>query len=268
MAAGLAPRSPATARGESKSLVKGVAILDALAGAPPDGLTLAELVRRTGVTKATAHRLLGTLADAGLVQALGEGRHRLGPRCLALGDAFVAGLDVRAAALGPLRRLAQDVKETCHLGVLSDDRVTYIDKVDSSHPVRMISRVGATAPAAITALGRALLATSPPDVVEAVLARPIPAPTPRTVTDVPTLRAYLTDVRRLGFAVDDVEHEEGIRCVAAPVLDHTGWACAAISVSSPAYRVTITDVRDLGARVRDAAATIGGLLGHDPARRG
>ncbi len=247
--------------GESKALVKGITTLDALA-AEPAGLSLVEVAHATDLPKATAHRLLATLANGGLVRQLGDGRYGLGSHCLALGQAYLHSIDLRTEALVELRRLVAETGETCHLGILSEDRIVYIEKLDSPHPIRMYSRVGATNPAATTSLGKAILAFSPEDVLESVYAHGIPQRTAATVTDVAEARERLVEIRRQGFAVDDVENEEGIRCVAAPILDHQAQPVAGISISGPEHRVTRERVDELGAAVRGAAERVSRGLGY------
>lgn len=250
----------AAATGETKALVKAVAALDALLD-EPRGRSLADLARATGLSKATAHRLLAGLLDAGLVRALGEGRYALGPRCLVLGAGFLAGVDLRREALPAIRELAERTGETVHLGVLSGNQVVYIEKVDSRHPIRLQSRVGATQPALSTGLGRAILAHAGPAVTEPVLAAGIEPRTASTVTDPGALRALLARVRETGVALDDVENEPGVRCVAAPVLDHEGRPVAAISVTGPEQRVTLARARRLGPLVRAAAEAVSRRMG-------
>jgi IclR family acetate operon transcriptional repressor len=251
---------PTTATGETKALVKAVAALDALL-AEPDGRSLAELARATGLSKATAHRLLAGLADAGLVRALGEGRYALGPRCLVLGAGFLAGVDLRREALPTLHELAERTGETVHLGVLSGTQVVYIEKVDSRHSIRLQSHVGATQPAISTGLGRALLAHAEPEAVDAALAGGVELRTPNTLTDPDALRALLARVRDAGVAIDDVENEPGVRCVAAPLLDHAGRAVAAVSVTGPEQRITPAEARRLEPAVRGAAQEISRRMG-------
>ena len=247
--------------GEAKTLVKGITTLNALA-AEPAGLSLVEIAHATDLPKATAHRLLTTLVNAGLVRPLGNGRYGLGSHCFELGQAYLHGIDLRTEALVEMRRLVSDTGETCHLGILSDDRIVYIEKLDSPHPIRMYSRVGATNPAATTSLGKAILAFAPEDVVESVFAHGIPKRTPATVTDVAEARRLLLDIRRTGFAIDDVENEEGIRCVAAPILDHESQPVAGISISGPEHRLTRERVDALGAAVRSAAERVSNGLGY------
>ncbi|ADB53088.1 IclR family transcriptional regulator [Conexibacter woesei] len=262
-----AASAPARATGETKALVKAVAALDALLERP-DGLALAELARATGLSKPTTHRLLAGLLDAGLVRSAGDGRYALGSRCLVLGAGFLAGIDLRREALPTLHELAAETGETCHLGVLSGTEVVYIEKVDSRHAIRMHSRVGATAPAVSTGLGRALLSRADADVVDAVLAAAagpdglLPQRTPQTITDPAALRALLAAAREEGVAIDDVQNEPGIRCVAAPILDHAGVTVAALSVSGPETRITPAEAQRLIPLVREAARTASRRLGH------
>ncbi|MDW5598509.1 IclR family transcriptional regulator [Conexibacter stalactiti] len=254
------------ASGEAKALVKGIALLDVLL-AQPDGRSLAELARATGLPKPTAHRLLGSLLAAGLVRATDDGGYALGPRCLALGSGFLDGIDLRREALPALRALSEQTGETCHLGVLAwagggaRPEVVYIEKVDSRHSIRMQSRVGATQPALTTGLGRALLSLADEATVAAALAAGVEPRTPNTTTDPDALRALLAAARERGVALDDVENEAGIRCVAAPIVDHTGAAVAALSVSGPEMRVKPAQTERFVPLVRAAAAEVSRRLG-------
>lgn len=247
--------------GEAKALVKGIAALNAIAAAPA-GLGLMAIARAADLPKATAHRLLATLVDAQLVRTLGEGRYALGNRCLSLGDAFLESVDMRVEAVAEMRGLVEATGETCHLGILSGHHIVYIEKLDSPHAVRMYSRVGATNPAPTTSLGKAILAFSGDDVLDDVYSAPIPQRTPATVTDPAEARRRLGDVRRRGFAIDDVENEDGIRCVAAPILDHDGAAAGALSISGPAERVTRDRIEELGSAVRATAEAVSRRLGY------
>jgi len=246
--------------GEAKTLLKGIAILNAIAE-QPEGLTLADVTRTADVTKATAHRLLASLQDAGLVRPLGQGRYGLGSHCLVLGEAFLAALDLRQESLQALRELVEVTGETVHLGILTGEQIVYIEKLDSPHAVRMYSRVGATNPATTTSLGKAILAFSPASVLDAVYASPIPRRTANTVTDPEEARRHLEQVRERGFSIDDVENEEGIRCVAAPILDHHGVAVGGISISGPEQRVTSERIPELGAAVRSAGEQVSRRIG-------
>lgn len=246
--------------GAAKTLVKGVMLLN-LVMEHPQGITLAELSRLAELPKPTAHRVLGVLVDEGLLRTDSVGTYRLGTQCLVLGMAFLNALDLRQESRDLLADLLHHTGETCHLGVLDGDRIVYIEKVESSHAVRMHSSIGSTGPVHSTGLGKAMLAHSEPGVIEAVIAKGLPPRTPQTITAADKLRAHLAEVRRRGFAVDDIENEEGIRCVGAPVFDHNGGVVAGISVAGPTYRITFDRIDEIGDQVRRAALELSRRIG-------
>jgi len=231
------------------------------------GLTLAECTRLLGCSKPTAHRILHTLAARGFLRVDAErGRYTLGATNLRLGMAFLERLDLRAEALPLLRQLAHRTGETVHLGVLDRCDVVYIEKVESKHAVRMFSRIGNTMPAYSTGVGKAILAFLPPEELEEVLPAKLEARTPATITDRAELLRHLEEVRRRGYSTDDIENEEGIRCVGAPVFDHAGVVCAGISIAGPATRVTPDRFPELGELVRETALAVSSRVGFHPAR--
>ncbi|WP_166791685.1 IclR family transcriptional regulator, partial [Cryobacterium frigoriphilum] len=226
----------------------------------PEGIGLAELSRETRITMTTAHRLLATLRKRNLVRETTGGLQALGATTLVLSGAFLEGLDVRAEARPFLVQLRDDTTETCHLGVLASSQIVYIDKIDSTQRVRMVSRIGATGPAFSTAIGKALLAHSSDEVVtdvlrETDLQRDEPL-------DGDSLRATLAQDLARGFSTDLEEGERGICCVGAAILDHSGRVVAAMSVSTPRERFDGEHLDVLGARVREAAAGASRALGY------
>jgi DNA-binding IclR family transcriptional regulator len=245
----------------AKNLAKGLSILN-LISRRADGLTLSEVSRLSDVPKATAHRLISVLSEYGMVRANSEDKYLVGPQCLVLGNLFLSGLNLRQEAQDILRKLSQETLETCHLGIKDGTQIVYIEKVESPHPVRMYSRVGATNPVHSTALGRAILAYCDEEAVEAVISSGLERRTANTITEPERFRAYLVEVKRHGFAVDDIENEDGIRCVAAPVFSHTGEVVAGISVSGPEQRVTADRLNDLGLKVAASAVDLSKRLGY------
>lgn len=244
-----------------KALVKGLLILQEIAE-HRDGLSLADINRLTAIPKPTVLRLVQPLLDHRLLQLDAEGNYRLGAQCLVLGTSFIEGVDLRAEALDVLADLVSHAGETCHLGVLDGVRVVYIEKVESSHAVRMHSQIGRTNPAYCTGLGKAMLSHAPDDTVEQVIAAGLEPRTPQTITDAAVLRTDLRAARERGFAIDDVENEEGIRCVASPVLDARGRVVAGISIAGPTYRVTQDRLDELGARVQTGAHELSKRIGY------
>jgi DNA-binding IclR family transcriptional regulator len=180
---------------------------------------------------------------------------------LRLGEAYLAGIDLRSVARPILEELVADTGETAHLVVFDEPYVVYVDKVDSPSAVRMHSRVGGRMPLYCTAAGKAMLAWLPDDVVDRVLAEPTPARTAHTLTSAGAVRADLEVIRARGWSLDDVENEAEIRCVGAAIFDRSGAVVAACSLSGPDQRITSERAYDLGPRVRAAADAIGRCLG-------
>lgn len=254
-------------RNSSASLRRALALLDYLGSAEvgPAGAAIAEIATGTGLNKSTALRLLAPLAEFRLVEQDRDRKlWRLGPQTAYLGQVYLERLDLRRVAHAGLKELASSTGETAHLVVLDVPEVVYIDKVESDSSVRMISRIGARQPAHSSGVGKAFLAFGPEDIVAAVIAAGLPARTPRTITDEASLRAELDWIRSVGYAVDDVENEADIRCVAAPVFSAAGDVCAALSVAGPTSRVTSERVEDLAVHVRRAAEQVTKRLGGRP----
>ena len=201
-------------------------------------LSLNSLATRTGIPKATAFRLLSTLEQSGFVSKVGAEYH-LGIKCLVLGNIVAADLDLREKAHPHLVTLRDATRETTHVAVLHQWNVVYVDRVPSPQPVGfMQSRAGAILPAHCTALGKTLLAHLPEaDVAAWADTAHFEALTPYTHTSATPLLAELRQIRERGYAVDEQEHEIGVRCIAAPIRNHRGAVVAAISVAGPEYRM-------------------------------
>ncbi|MQA27909.1 MAG: helix-turn-helix domain-containing protein, partial [Micromonosporaceae bacterium] len=238
-------RVDTASRNNSSSLRRALGVLDYLAS-DPAGADLGELSGGLGLPKPTLLRLLAPLREARLVEPHGEsGRYRLGPQTARLGQLYLERMDLRAVAAGALKRLASTCGETAHLGVPDPPWVVYVDKVECAHPVRMVSRIGARQPMHSTALGKAWLAHAGEEAVARVIDAGLERRTPGTITAPSRLREELSRVRATGHAVDDVENERDIRCVAAPLFDHTRRPVAAVSVAGPDFRLTAARVPEL-----------------------
>ncbi|HEY8425745.1 MAG TPA: IclR family transcriptional regulator [Limnochordales bacterium] len=249
-----------------QSVERAVRLLDVLAR---HDAGISDLARATGLHKATVHRLIKTLLRLGLVELAPDGvRYRLGLRLLELGGRVLARLDVREVARPYLADLRDRTRLTVHMAVLDGTDVVYVEKLDSPANLRMASFVGTRSPAYCTALGKAILAVLPEQEREAILQRTRLLPrTPQTITTVEALRQDLAATRARGFAVDNVENEEGIRCVGAPVFGHGGRVVASVSVSGPIFSVTPDRVDELGRAVVETAGAISHALGYGGSSR-
>ncbi|WP_046468429.1 IclR family transcriptional regulator [Allosalinactinospora lopnorensis] len=234
----------------SGSVERALHIIVELSGGPA---TISELGRRLDVHRTTSLRLLRTLEEERFVRRMEDGRYRLGPRMTTLAHAALEGIDVRTAAAGHLRALGDKCGHTIHLAAIEDRGVVYLDKVESRHVIRMYSHVGATAPVHATAVGKAMLAHLPSRERDRLLGEPpYLRCTPNTRTTREDLDADLARTAAQGWALDDVEHEDFIHCVAAPIFDAAGRVAAAVSISVPHM---VLDREGLLALVPDLRAT-------------
>lgn len=230
--------------------------LEALAAAP-HGVSVTELARALGVHKATASRLLGTLAAHGLVERdPSSRRYRLGVRLMSMAGGAFARLPIVSQARPELERLTALTSETSNLAVLDRFHVVYVDQVTPTENVVMASWVGRRTPAHASSSGKVLVAFGDERSREALLTRPLEALTPRTITDPGRLREVLSEVRRRGYALSVGELEDRLVTLAAPVLVE-GRAVAAVSLSGPTYRISPREYAYLARVVMDAAAAIG-----------
>jgi DNA-binding IclR family transcriptional regulator len=165
-------------------------------------------------------------------------------------------------ALPYLEGLVQESGETGHLAVLERGEAIYIEKVETRRALRIPSAMGRGYPAHATSLGKVLLADLGEDEVREITgAHGMASYTRTTTTDVDQLLAELADIREQGFAVDDEEYDEGLRCVGAPIRDHTGRVVAALGIGGPVTRVTPERVDELARLVIDAADGLSRRLG-------
>jgi DNA-binding IclR family transcriptional regulator len=245
----------------TRSVERVLGVLSAFIDAGPE-LTLTQVCEGTGLTPSTAYRLLANLVTAGYVEPSKGSKYRLGLTTIRLAGAALGQLDVRVKSAPLMDALRNRTRETVHLAALDGRRIIYLEKLEGLHAIGLMSsRVGRTAPAHCTALGRVLLASNPQS-AEEILKGPLEAPTPRTIVNPKALRALLAVVKEQGYALDLGEHEPEVRCVAAPIWNHTGAAIAAMSVSGPAQRVEPMLAEGLVTEVVAVARSISGLLGY------
>lgn len=219
-------------------LDRAVSVLKTLSDGKPR--TLTELSRELEINSSTTFRLLAALRSHNLVQLEDTtGHYRLGLACLELSRAYHIGDEIRLAALPEMELLRDETKETVHLGVLDDMEIVYLEKLEGLHAIGLMSsRVGRRAPAHCTGLGKALMAHSPPGFIQENLEQlNLHKFTETTITDEAELVNHLKIIRERGYALDQGEHEQEVRCVAAPIFDQYGETVAAISVSGPRDRI-------------------------------
>jgi DNA-binding IclR family transcriptional regulator len=234
----------------SQSLDRALTLVGELATGPK---TLDELSGVIEVHKSTAMRLLRTLESHRFVQREGVHHYRLGTALFDLANRALEERDVRRSAENALRDLNARTGYTVHLASYEDGEVIYIDKYDSTHPMRMYSRIGRRAPLHCTAVAKVLLADLPEPRRREVAASIDYVPlTANTITTPDAYLAELDRVRAAGYAVDNAEHEDFIHCVAAPIRGARGEVVAAVSMSVPKV---LLDFDGLLGHVPDLLAT-------------
>jgi IclR family pca regulon transcriptional regulator len=229
-----------TARGDHfvQSFERGLAVIRAFGPDDPE-LTLSDVARRTGLTRAAARRFLLTLTDLGYVRTDGK-QFALTPRILELGYAYLSSLSLPEIAEPHLERLAAEVRESSSVSVLDGDEIVYVGRVPTSRIMRVSINVGTRFPAYATSMGRILLAALPDDELDAYLARADIRPlTARAIANRKDLQEELLRIREQGWALVDQELEEGLRSIAAPVRDSGGRIVAAVNVSAHASRASL-----------------------------
>ena len=197
-----------------------------------------EVADRLGLAKSSAHDLLASLAQVGLLGKTEESRYRLGWRLVTLSETLLATTELRREARPVLEELAAQYQETIHLAILDDTKVVYVDKLEGKQAVRVeLTSLGTHLYPHCTALGKVLLAYRPEaDVRRIIKTNGLQRFTPNTITDEGELEQNLTKIRKQGYAYDLEEILPDLCCVGAPIYNHTGHAIAAISMSIPAYR--------------------------------
>jgi DNA-binding IclR family transcriptional regulator len=237
-------------------------LLDALAS-QQDPVSLKALSEVTGLHPSTAHRILNDLAIGRLVDRPEAGSYRLGMRLLELGNLVKARLDVRDAALGPMRDLHKLTHQPVNLSVRQGDEIVYIERTYSERSgMQVVRAVGGRAPLHLTSVGKLFLANDEPQRVRAYATRTgLTGHTRNSLTDLALLERELDKIRKTSISRDDEELELGVRCMAAGIYDDQGRLVAGLSVSAPADRLEESWLD----RVKETAARISSALGHGTA---
>ena len=222
-----------------------------------------ELGRKLGVHKATASRLVATLAERGFVERdPATEKYRLGFGLIALAGAAMGGNDLVRTARPIVEDLADRTHETVNLGVVSGDAVVYIDQVTGTRSIVSVNWVGQRTPLHCTSNGKVLLASMSEAERTRLLEGDLDRLTPKTITDRKVLRSQFSEIVARGYAQTMEELEEGLNAVAAPIRGIGGDVVAALSVSGPAFRMHGVDLPRFGRATAEAAAVISRRLGY------
>lgn len=247
--------------GKSTATDKVLNLLEA-AAAPGWPHRLGTIAQAAGVPKASAHRILRGLVSGDYLTTAEDGMYAPGPRLRALAAMLGHEGDPDDSIRAQISLLSQRTGNTVHVAVRSGDTATYTHKVAAPRPVQMASQLGGQLALHSTAIGKCILSGLREDELAAVAERTgLPARTPRTITGLEELRTELDHVREQGFAVDDEENEENIRCIGAPILDASGAVIGAVSVSTLTFLVPARELLGWANLVTAAAAALAEHLG-------
>jgi DNA-binding IclR family transcriptional regulator len=226
-------------QGQIQSLDRAFTLIEIIAKAN-EPLSLKTITELSDLPKPTVYRILSSLEAWGYVEQDNQnGCYKLGTKFLLLGTKVQESIEIKQIARPYLKELNNETNETIFLGVLDKGRGLYIDKLDSTHSVRLVSRIGSRNYLHSTSLGKSLMSGLSNEAILKIMdEQGMPALTDNTITDKEVLLHQIELVREKGFALDNVENEEGVRCIAAPLKDHKGRVIAAVSISGPVQRIT------------------------------
>jgi DNA-binding IclR family transcriptional regulator len=236
-------------------------LIDVLASRE-EAISLKEISEKTGLHPSTTHRILNDLAVGRFVDRPEAGSYRLGMRLLELGNMVKARLNVRDAAMGPMRELHKQIQQPVNLAVRQGDEIVYIERAYSERSgMQVVRTIGGRAPLHLTSSGKLFLAADDPQRVRQYATRTgLAGHTKNSITQLAVLERELGRARQYGFARDNEELELGVRCMAAGIYDDQNRLVAGLSISAPADRL------DEGwlAKLQATASQISAALGHRP----
>ncbi|GKX57769.1 IclR family transcriptional regulator [Leminorella grimontii] len=226
-----------------------------------NGATFSQIYQGVGMAKSSTSSLLSAMVTHGLLRQDGD-KYYLGLRLYELGNKAVEQYDIKKIALPVLTALRDDTNLTCHLGVLQGSSPIYLTKLESPQAIVIRSWEGKRLSLHSSGLGKAIMAWLSPEEVDDLLSDELPLTrfTDTTITDVPTLKKQLALIRQRGWAYDDEEDSQGVRCIAVPVFNPQGQVIAAISVSGVAFQIPDDKREQLAERVMLAGKELLGRL--------
>jgi len=244
-----------------QSLDRALGLLKILAAS--SGLSLSDLAARSRQSAATVYRALITLQTHEIVEIEEPGQlWHIGGGAFRIGSAFLRRTKVVERARQPMDALMRATGETANLGVESGDEVLFLSQVETHEAIRAFFPPGTKGPMHVSGIGKALLAWYSEDRVRGIIGRQGLAKfTSLSITSESTLLRDLARTRARGYSIDDGERAEGMRCVAAPIFNAHGEAVAGLSVSGPAFRVSLSEAGRIGALVRAAADQVTAATG-------
>lgn len=234
------------------------ALIDVLASRE-EAISLKEISEKTGLHPSTTHRILNDLATGRFVDRSQPGSYRLGMRLLELGNLVKGRLNVRDAAMAPMRELHKLIQQPVNLSMRQGDEIVYIERAYSERSgMQVVRAIGGRAPLHLTSVGKLFLAADDPQRVRAYATRTgLSGHTKNSITQLPALERELAKVRQYGNAHDNEELELGVRCMATGIYDDQGKLVAGLSISAPTGRLDEAWLPKLQAIANQISTTLG-----------
>lgn len=227
---------------------------------PERGLT--EIAQLVDLHKATTHRIITTLLNFGYIERSVDGqKYRLGLRLASQGFKVINRMDLRREALSYMTQLSQRWEEACDLSIFDQGSVFYIEVLQGHRALTIAAAVGQRLPAHCTASGKVFLAYLTPQQLDTHLKQALRSYTARTITSHEVLRQQLALIRQQGYGVDDEEYETGIRAISAPIRNQEGLIIAAMSIPSPASRMTLDRIPEIAESLKETTLAISRRMG-------
>ena len=246
-----------------KSLYKAIKLLDCFSVTSPER-GISELAEMTGMLKSTVHNIVTTFEKCRILEKIPDNnKYRLGLKILQLGNSFLATNDLRNNIKPFLDRISNISSENVYFVVLSDDEVLYLDAVYPNAFTTGRTVTGKKAPLFCTGVGKAILANLIPEDIKRIISEGMPRFTPNTITDENKLMEELALIKSRGYAIDNMEHEYGIKCVAVPLFNSRGNVVAAISVSGPSLRFSDDKINEYAELLLKVSEDIKGIFKYD-----
>jgi len=246
-----------------RSIVRAFSMLEAISNANGEKLGIQDLAKASKLSKATAYRIASTLVSLDYLEKDVNNKYSLGLKLISLSAVVLNNLQLVEVAKAELQDLAKEIGLTTHLGTLDGNDLLYLAKANSNNSIRTTSYVGQRSYVHSTSLGKVLCAYQPLSRVAYILReKGMPEFTPKTITKIDDYLMELESVKAQGYAVDDEENEKYVRCVAAPVFDHTGRVVAAISISGLIVHIPESRLDAVVAAVRSRALQVSRKMGY------
>jgi len=246
-----------------KSVVKALQILEAFTIDAPE-LSIGDLQEKLSIPRVSIYRFMRILINRGFIrQNPHTRRYSLGIKVFELGSIVLRNFELRKIAFPLIDDLSKVSGETVHLGVLDGSKVVSIEGVESDQSLRISVPIGKRVFPHSTGIGKAILAFLDDEEIDGIIKKEgLPRFTPNTIVERTALLHAIQAIRRSGYAVDNEENEQGIRCVAAPVFNTDKRVVASISISGPAMRIPIERIPELAEKVMKTTGDISLALGY------